>query len=188
MAPRSRYSAADRCRMVQLYQAGESTQDIAERYGCVRQYVRNLLKQQGIVLPNRPKLRDRFTAEVRRDMVARYTAGESMASISRIYLCSPGTISKVLHEEGCPSRSQSKAISLVHAARKGGMVVAYPSDAHLPRCLKCDKPFRSAGKHNRICRHCQPVNHFGETSGGGVDPDWTFVAAADWSDEYMQTP
>jgi transcriptional regulator of aromatic amino acid metabolism len=99
--PRSKrhLSSDDVTDMVHRYQAGETTQQIGDRYGISKTRVATVLREQDITI-RRQGLTEEQTGEV----VKLYAAGESLARLGVRFGVSHATIAAVLRKQGIQLR------------------------------------------------------------------------------------
>ena len=106
MCPR-RFSASEEKQIVQFYQQGYSTTEIAEPVGCAINTVRSVLVARGVELRNKCS-RLAFTRAQLRQICAMYKRGATMQEIAEEFECSAPSIHGLLKKAGVKTRSRGK--------------------------------------------------------------------------------
>jgi hypothetical protein len=88
-------TADDVINIMRRYGAGESTQQIGNRYGISKTRVASILREQGVII-RRQGLNDEQVSEA----ATLYTAGKSLACLGSRYYVSHTTIAAALRREG----------------------------------------------------------------------------------------
>ena len=99
--PRSKrfLTAQDIADIVQRYEAGETTQQIGNRYGISKTRVANILREQGITIRCQG-----LTGEQMIEAATLYNAGRSLAWLGARYGGSHTTVANALRRQGIPLR------------------------------------------------------------------------------------
>jgi len=84
---------------VQRYEAGETTQQIGNRYGISKTRVANILREQGITIRCQG-----LTGEQMIEAATLYNAGRSLAWLGARYGGSHTTVANALRRQGIPLR------------------------------------------------------------------------------------
>ena len=93
----------DQKRMVELYESGQTSQKIADAFGCSPSNVFNILRKFDV--------KKRFTSPVKlseenyQQIAAFYREGRTSQDIADMFGCSAGRVLQVLHEQGVKTRS-----------------------------------------------------------------------------------
>lgn len=118
-----RVDQTTRDRIVALYQAGKTLDEVVAALsadGVTRSIAYNELKRRGVER-RRAGQRGKFHNDpiTRREIVMRYTRGESLSWLATYFECSRDPIMKVLQEHNIPIRSFDEAVGIQWTDRKG---------------------------------------------------------------------
>ena len=96
---RDRFSSEDLHAMIELYGAGATARQVAERFGVSESSVKRLLRQNTVTRPAR-SLRDRFSPEQLQTMIDLYQAGTTARQVAETFEVSERSVKRLLHQHG----------------------------------------------------------------------------------------
>jgi len=116
----TKYTTRDYSRMIRLYQKGETSSEIAKRYGVGTGTICRILKRHGLTL--RPQARRLFEETMEQVIVKQYLTGASHNAIAAEFGCSRVTVRNVLLRHGQESRRRGKTLRVFTAEQEQEIV------------------------------------------------------------------
>ena len=94
-----RISQKKHLQIVQLYESGRSCREIAEKFGCCKQNIFQILQKHDVKMRPAHSL-GKYSEDACRKMADMYTQGHTRSHIAAQFGCDPTTLNHVLHKQG----------------------------------------------------------------------------------------
>lgn len=129
------FTPAERDQIVARYRAGVTPAALAREFNCAHGTIDRMLQRLGVWMKptSLERIGSRFTMDQKREMVARYEAGDSIYKIAKEFNSIPQSIWKILQVAGVEFRDK---------AWRGGRVAA--SSGYIAVTAEADDPIASA--------------------------------------------
>jgi transposase len=118
--PPKRFFPEHRQEMVTLYGQGLSRAEVARRFDCSEQTVRNILLKAGAKIRRCGSPEKVFSASQLAEMVQRWRGGEAQAAIAKRFGVSQQTVSGLMRRHAPGQRPTTRAARARHGMWKGG--------------------------------------------------------------------
>jgi hypothetical protein len=160
--------------IAQRYQAGERRVDIAKTLGTKSETVTEILRQQGASLRRDASYQRKFTPDAEREIAARYSRGESLGALARVFGASFAGVSKIVRRQGVPTRprgntyrnlSPDEIATIVSLWEAGTPQVTIANELKMPRQV-VSRTLRGEGIEP-VPRHVRGDQH-GHWKGGRI--------------------
>ena len=125
--------------IIAAYKAGAKMADLAKQYGASENGIRKLLRAASVQARGAQEKR---RAQPIRDAICEgYQKGSSLAELSAQYKTPAYAIRRILRDRHLMEEAKPSETSSAHRFTK----------SEIRKCMCCGRPFKSAGKFNRLC-------------------------------------
>ena len=115
--------------IVRSYEAGRSCREIAEKFGCSKEAIRDILRKHDVNM--RPAhSHGKFSEDACRKMAALYTQGYPRSHIAARFGCDPATLNRVLHIQGIEIPPEPPRHFVTQAERKKIVKLHHQGKSH----------------------------------------------------------